>query len=354
MTARGIRVAIRADASSAIGTGHIFRSMALFEQWQSQGGTCFFVCRETPGHMIGFLRERGFRVRAIADTDDPITDAIEFKTAVEIEDGADAVWVDHYGLDAKWETNACTDSQVLCVVDDLANRPHACDILFDSSHQIEESGLYDELLPKGATRLIGQEYIPLRREFVQYPSPQRDPRMPVERLLITLGGNDPLDASSLVLNALDHPSLSFLKVDLTVGNSNPKAAKLVEQARKMPGVTVRIQHERMAELMAQADLCIGAGGTTSWERCYMALPTLGFILAQNQTVFMQRLESLGVAINLGWADRLSAEDLRMAILKAIDDADWRERSGLAGKALVDGRGVNRVLGALKAKVAQKL
>ena len=346
LDAGGLRVAIRVDASSAIGTGHVFRSMAIFAHWQEAGGSCFFICREAPGHLIDLLRARGFRVHAIADNADPLTDATAFRTAVAAEGGADIVWVDHYGLDATWETHARGEAAILCVVDDLADRAHDCDILVDSSHGVEEAGCYDPYLDGNAIRLIGQDYVPLRREFTQYPKPQRPPGAPVRRLLVTLGGNDPLDTSSLVLDALDHPDLHGLAVDLTVGAANPRASALQERARAMPGVTAYFQHEHVADLMAAADLCIGAGGTTAWERCYMALPTLGLILADNQVALMDRLARLGVARNLGWADRLTPERLRADLLNAIEDRDWRDRTSQASSALVDGKGVARILAAL--------
>ena len=63
----------------------------------------------------------------------------------------------------------------------------------------------------------------------------------------------------------------------------------------------------MAELMLNADLAIGAGGSTSWERCCLGLPTLLCVLADNQRNSAESLEELGAVIII---ENLK-EDLRL-------------------------------------------
>ena len=337
------RVAIRADASSAIGTGHIFRAMAVFDAWMAQGGDCFFVCADAPGNLIELLQARGYRTIPIPNQLDQAADARAFRSAVSEAGGADTIWVDHYGLDLTWEVAARGNARMLCVVDDLANRSHDCDLLIDTSHEVD---VYDRLVPAHTKRLIGLDFIPLRAEFTQSQRPIRQETARVKRILVTLGGNDPLDTSSLVLEALNHASMSSFAIDMTVGSANPRANALRECAEKMPNVTLYFQHSEMADLMARADLCIGAGGTTSWERCYMGLPTLGLVLAENQVNFMARLSRLGVAKDAGWADQLDARQLRDILQEVIEDCHWRAKASRIGQSLIDGKGVARIIARL--------
>jgi spore coat polysaccharide biosynthesis predicted glycosyltransferase SpsG len=54
----------------------------------------------------------------------------------------------------------------------------------------------------------------------------------------------------------------------------------------------------MGQLMSDSDLCIGAAGATSWERCCLGLPTIICVLAANQREIAASLESVGAALAL--------------------------------------------------------
>jgi RimJ/RimL family protein N-acetyltransferase len=50
----------------------------------------------------------------------------------------------------------------------------------------------------------------------------------------------------------------------------------------------------MAQLMAAADLAIGAGGTATWERCSVGLPCVTVAVASNQVQLVQDAADLGI------------------------------------------------------------
>jgi spore coat polysaccharide biosynthesis predicted glycosyltransferase SpsG len=45
--------------------------------------------------------------------------------------------------------------------------------------------------------------------------------------------------------------------------------------------------------MLDADLAIGAGGSTSWERCCLSLPTFIFVIDENQRMIVKQLVKFG-------------------------------------------------------------
>ncbi len=55
----------------------------------------------------------------------------------------------------------------------------------------------------------------------------------------------------------------------------------------------------MAELMVWADLAIGAGGATTWERCYLGLPSITLVFAENQLETTVDLAAIGVTSFFG-------------------------------------------------------
>ncbi|WP_186400628.1 UDP-2,4-diacetamido-2,4,6-trideoxy-beta-L-altropyranose hydrolase [Stappia sp. P2PMeth1] len=338
-----LQVAIRADASSVIGTGHVFRCLALADELRRNGVQALFICRHAPGHMGDIIRGKGHGVQLIPDAADWQSDAKATKAALaSFLEPVDWLIVDQYGLDARWEEAVRPMAKRLAAIDDLADRPHAVDLLIDSSHLPDEAGVYDPLLSPETRRAIGPDYVLLRREFFEQTPPERD-HCAVRRILVTLGGNDPLNATGLALEALDDPSFANIQIDLTLGLANPRLEAMKVRASAMPNVTVHVQSSRMSELMAKADVCLGAGGTTSWERCYMGLPSLVLVLAENQRDFAAKLERMGCARNLGPADRIDVDQLRGALLAAISNAAWRRKTSQNGRELADGRGINRIV-----------
>src|SRR5690606_4736833 len=70
-------------------------------------------------------------------------------------------------------------------------------------------------------------------------------------------------------------------IDVVVGNSNPHKAE-IEELCKNYNYNFHCQVDNMAQLMAKADLAIGAGGTSTWERISLGLPSITYSIADNQ------------------------------------------------------------------------
>jgi len=341
-----LRLLVRADASSRLGSGHVLRSLALTEELRCRGGEAIFVCRDAPGHLADWIRDRGYPVRLIEALDCPEADAQATRQAAAADGPFDWLWVDHYHLDARWERAARGLARRTAAIDDMADRPHDVDLFVDYTHPASEAALYDPLLPAGTRRLIGHDYVFLRREFTDRPVPERD-YSSVKRLLVMQGGSDPPGMTDRVLDALDAPEFADLRVDVAVGLSNLRLTALRRRLGDCPNRQLHVQHLRPSDLMRQADLCIGAGGMTSWERCYLGLPTLAIVIVENQMHITNMLAAYGALQNLGRSENLSIVALREHLRWAIADDIWRRRSGTLGQHLIDGHGVCRVIDALE-------
>ena len=337
---------MRADASSQLGSGHVLRSFALTDEVRRRGGEVVFVCADAPGHLAEWIRARGYAVRMIPVLASPEADAQATREAVASQGAFDWVWVDHYHLDARWERAARGLARGIAAIDDMADRPHDVDLFVDYTHPAAEAACYDSLLPSKTRRLIGHDYVFLRREFTEAPAPTRD-HATVKRLLVMQGGSDPPGMTDRVLDALDAPEFNGMWVDVAVGLSNLRLAALRRRLADWPNGQLHVQHPRPSDLMRQADLCIGAGGMTSWERCYLGLPTLAIVIVDNQVNVTNMLAAYGALRNLGRGENLSTAALQAHVRCAIADEAWRKRSGALGQNLIDGQGVGRVMRALE-------
>jgi len=99
-----------------------------------------------------------------------------------------------------------------------------------------------------------------------------------------LGGVDRDNITGLVLGALITTAMpQNISITVVMGAHAPFLEAIRSQAALMPWpTTVLVDTYKMATLMADSDLAIGASGSATWERCCLALPTLMVVLADNQ------------------------------------------------------------------------
>jgi UDP-2,4-diacetamido-2,4,6-trideoxy-beta-L-altropyranose hydrolase len=339
-----MRIAIRADASIALGSGHVMRCLALADALRERGAKVAFLSRELPGHLCALVEHRGFDVMRLPARDTPPAwerDVADSAAALQSRDGAvDWLVADHYLLDARWEGAMRRMAKQVMVLDDMANRPHDANLLLDQNLADDMEDRYRAHVAPSCRQLLGPRWALLRREFSQARAAMRMRDGRLQRILLFFGGSDPTDETSKALRGVAVLAQAGIRIDVVVGSSNPRRDEVARLAAGIPNIFYYCQTEDMAALMVQADLAIGAGGSVSWERCCLGLPALAVILAENQRPQTEALARYGAQINLGWADRLRAEEYRRAVTALRPGALLEmERRGME---LVDGGGAGRV------------
>lgn len=314
-------VAFRADASVQIGTGHVMRCLTLADALREHQAESVFLCRPHDGHLLGLIAARGHRAVALSSRHadgtavdegtlahahwlgtDWATDADDSRIALAEtigQAGVDWLVVDHYALDHRWERAMRPHCRHLLAIDDLADRLHACDLLLDQNLG-RNAADYQELRPRESQALIGPRYALLRPEFAaqRAKSLARRKNPKFEHLLVTMGGVDKDNATGAVLAALQDCDLpAELRITVVMGPHAPWLAQVQAQAATMGRPTrVLTGVNDMAELMVEADLAIGASGSTSWERCCLGIPAIQLVLAENQRMIAKALVDAGVAL----------------------------------------------------------
>jgi len=361
----GSRIAFRVDASLEIGTGHVIRCLTLAQALRKNGAECRFITRDLPGHLADRIKKAGFDVALLPAAPGPLPlpppvyaswagvnweqDAIETQEAVS---GIELDWliVDHYAFDARWEQAVCRGNAKLLVIDDLADRPHDCDLLLDQNLG-RRADDYDGLVSDHCTRLIGPEYALLRPEFAELRAEALVSRggRRLKNLMISMGGIDAADATSTVLEALrEAPLPEDLQISVIMGSSAPALEDVRKLAADMHWPTeVDVDVNDMAERMATADLAIGAGGSTTWERCCLGLPAIVIQTAENQAAAAVSMAKDGAALApkpLFAPD--FAQSLGEVLAEAADSLNLGSLSEAAAR-ICDGDGAARVLSKLR-------
>lgn len=363
------QIVLRADASLEIGTGHIMRCLTLANALRGRGYECHFICREHPGNLIEFIRAEGHHAYPLAcspttasssstDEQAALAHAV-WLGASQLEDAAACQqileeikpqWlvVDHYALDSCWESAVLSglphSMPRLLVIDDLADREHIADLLLDQNlgRQVED---YNGLVPEHCQVLAGPRYALLRPEFAEWRDAslaRRAREQQLKQVLINLGGVDKDNVTGRILEALKRCDLpSDISISIVMGASAPWLEQVKAKAAELPWPTeVVVNVNDMARRMAEADLAIGAAGSTSWERCCLGLPTLMLVLAENQRDIALQLARSGASHTLDLTDLTLALVSQLAAL-----ACPFELAAMSKRAadLVEGKGTSHLL-----------
>lgn len=291
-----MRIVFRTDATGQIGTGHFMRCLTLADTLKQRGAQIRFVCRDLPLHLRDMLAAKDMEFVSLeSDLTPPVTGDLahshwlgasqEQDAQAAVQALSDQSWnwliVDHYALDARWESIMRGTVPQIMVIDDIADRQHDCDVLLDQNFYADMQTRYTGKVPEHCKLLLGPRYALLRDEFRKLRE-QVNPRTgAVKRILVFFGGVDVDNYTGRAIEALSEIDISGLNVDVVIGAQHPRLAE-IEASCAANGFVCHVQTNRMAELMAQADLAIGAGGSATWERCCLGLPALAFCTADNQ------------------------------------------------------------------------
>jgi UDP-2,4-diacetamido-2,4,6-trideoxy-beta-L-altropyranose hydrolase len=337
------------------------RCLTLAQALRAKGMACRFICRAHEGHMAVRIEAAGFPVTLIpvdpdfAARDDydgwrggSAADDIRLtREAIAREGGADILVVDHYGLDAAFERALRPYVGAIVSFDDLHDKPHDCDLLIDQNigHMPD---CFASLVSPETVLLVGANYAPLSADFAERraASLERRSNMTAPRsLLVAVGGSDHLDVTSRVLSALDPKSglsLGWIeRADVVLAGMAPHLERVKARAAELPAVKLHVDTHAMPDLMLAADLAIGGCGVTAIERCVMGLPTLTFVMAENQEGSALELERAGAAVTLGHGAGVTPGAIA-AKLNEIHTSPSRYRDMIESAAgLCDGRGLQR-------------
>lgn len=333
-----LSIIIRTDSSLQIGSGHVMRCLTLADELRLRGAEVSFICRENLGNLIGLIEGKGYQIMRLPQ---PNTEYV-----IEFEDVAHAAWlgvpwkqdaaeviallgntepdwliIDHYAIDHRWEEKLRPHVGKIMVIDDLADRPHVCDLLLDQNLNQGMETRYDNLVPGSSQKLLGPKYALLRPEFANARKNLRQRDGQVRRVMVFFGGVDPTNESEKTLRALASIKDRQFEIDVVVGGGNLHREQIRNLCQAHEGFHYHCQVDNMAELMVRADLAIGSGGATTWERCFLGLPSIVLILADNQKQTVKNLDRLGIIISLGDAQDITSNDICIAINKLIMSHD---------------------------------
>lgn len=336
------------------------RCLTLADALKQRGAQIRFVSCDLPVHLRDMLAAQDMESVSLSSdaTPSPIGDLAHahWLATSQVQDAQATIqalsgrlwdWlvVDHYALDVRWESALRGTAKKIMVIDDIADRQHDCDVLLDQNFYADMDTRYTGKVPAHCRLLLGPRYALLREEFRRLREQVKPRKGPVKRVLVFFGGVDADNYTGRAVEALYNFGIEGLHVDVVIGAQYPNREQ-IESSCAENQFDCHVQTNRMAELMAAADLAIGAGGSATWERCCLGLPALTVSLADNQIEIAKALDSLGAGKYVGSQDAASVVVMHKAILDLLQNKNQVQVLSEKAYSIVDGLGVNRLCEAL--------
>ncbi len=348
-----MNIAIRVDAGYDIGAGHVIRCVSLADELTKRGHTVTFISTECPGHYCDFIEKKGYEIHRLTSTPygSSLTveekNKIDAKLTIECLRGKTIDWlvVDSYLLGVKWEQELRHVVKRIMVIDDFVNRPHDCDILVDQDSLEVSQDRYVRLVGKDTLLLVGVKYVTLRPQFAQARQTLRKRSGDVNKLLVGFGGSDNTNCTLKTVETIRRFHQRITTTHVMVGQANRNKDSILKFCMREPSFVLHDQIENVANVMVHSDLGIGAGGTMTWERCCLGLPSLVITIDESQRALNQTLDKMGVVVHLGDDDSVTHEAMFGALQSILDDKQRLIEMSRRGMELIDGRGIIRIIDA---------
>ncbi len=339
---------IRADAGTRMGIGHVMRCLALAQAWQDRGGRVVFITAAQSPALLQRLKLENVDVRHLQSLEATPEDAAETITIAR-NAAADCIVLDGYHFNPNYRSALKASGLQPLVIDDFSDTDLSqADFILNQNAYASESMYAGR---SGRARLaLGAPFALLRREFLPWRNTQRDYPAQAREILVTLGGSDPDNVTSRVLEALAAFGDWRLKLRIIVGGANPHLEcleVLLPQLRLSHDAEILVNPPNLPELMSGSDLVISASGSSCWELACLGVPMVLLVVADNQRGIAAELETLGAAVSLGWAHGCAVEPWTVAIAEVLRSEERRRNLSVAARGLIDGRGAARIAASLQ-------
>ena len=348
-------VSFRVDAGAGIGNGHLMRCLTLADALSERGATSSFIVEEgvkveldragAKGHTVLEIPARGRVGGQWSESGDA---SQTFKSLSDAGISPDWLVVDHYRIGREWEGQVRLAARRLLVIDDLANRPHNCDLLVDPTFAQTEAR-YRDLLPEGCRRLCGSEYALLRPQFRRMRQDLgRSLPAAQEMCVHVFFGSSDTENHTLRYSRLLLRQFKSLRLRAAVGHGYPHRALLQKLSAEAGGrFSWAAGISDMAAHMAGCDVAIGAPGGTTWERACVGLPAAYLAVSANQSAILEQLQIAGLCAYFGMASELGDEEFLASIERFLADVPRLREMRVVGMNAIDGIGAERVARALE-------
>lgn len=328
---------LRADAGKDIGIGHVKRLLALGQAWREAGGLVIFAAAEIPNSLAKEFQAEGFEFQWLSGLAGSVDDARALASLAQTREAV--VALDGYHFGPSYHAVLAEKGIRFLLIDDMGFEGPTPAVYVLNQNFAACASKYPSMSPERL--LLGPKYALLRTEF-RASSTERLHPASAEKLLITFGGSDPMNAAAKAMEAV--ASCPVRECLVIAGPANPHIPSLREKAGQLSAscrFQIVEQASEMSEAMRQADAAVAAAGSCALEMAAMGLPAIFLATADNQEMVGAGVSREGLGLYAGRIPE-AWTTLPELLAQLVADVQLRGRLSQRGRELVDGRGAERV------------
>ena len=350
-------VLFRADGSNHLGMGHIMRCLAFARGLNKIGLKSVFVVRNYAKSIVELIKHYEFEVEIIPPDASLVEDATMTSEFV-CRYYSRLIVFDIYNSDNKAQIEEYnryfplikTASRFMIAIDD----PIRDDSLFDMQiiPYYGEEGTCKKY--KGETKvLLGPDYFVFQEEFTRAAKVPREIKSSVQNVMVTMGGSDPHNLTPKVVKALNNSDCFIPNLKVVIGPGYTPTVRLeIETILKehQGNHTFVLNCDNMADLMLWSDLGITSGGLTKYEMAITGTPSITISSFEEEAERTRLFAGAGSTLYLGNNNVVTEREIAKAVRKLLNDYTLRMEMNKAGRKLVDGQGIDRIISEIPARI----
>lgn len=327
-----MHVTIRADGSSEIGFGHLFRTSAVAEELHRQG------------HRVTYATTTPESVASVCPNTeiDELPSRTEAKPLIQsLSHDTDILLIDSYVVDEDYQ-QAVRDEVPVILISDDTRYPVCADLVINGN--LYAPSLEYDFIGEEPTWCLGPEYLLLRQSIATQAANNPPWRRQPEQAIITMGGSDPTERTPEVIKAFNEFDLN---VDAIIGPgfSGDQEREIRRTAEEVSANVYPIRDpDDLPRRMFEADFAVSTASTTTYELLALGTPIISVPVVDNQEPIATELQKrdLGIVLN----QNSTQNNIRKAIRCYVEEADVRQANQHAGRNLIDLKGATRTCGKL--------
>lgn len=336
------KIAFRVDGGKDTGMGHVMRSLSLASAFPDKHQIVFIVNNEDIKDYLKYsnLNIKTFIIGNHLSSDEEINKV----RSILKENDINILITDSYNIDQQYLSAVKKEVELLVSIHDFAPFSFPSDIVINGN--VYAADMEYKSLNGNTKFLLGTKYLLMRKEFIDLP--KRELSKDVSKVLVTVGGGDPLNLTTKIIRSMkllaDHDLIdrSNIQINIVIGPAFTNKMEIIRITKTLNlDITLHINVHKMSDLMLACDMAVSAGGSTLYELAAAGTPAIAILQSENQFQGALALIKKETIINLGRGDMIGTDAIANNINKLMSNFQFRRKMSQTGQKLVDGRGAER-------------
>lgn len=337
-----LKIIFRADGNSSIGWGHVMRSISIASAYTDQGNKCIFVCADNS--MVDIIKSYGFRTVVLNSDYTKMIDELPVFLRLIDSEKPDLIFFDSYFVNYEYLNNFKGLYKTV-YIDDVFSFPYPVDYLINYNIYATKDK-YEKLYEGNDIPLLclNIKYAPLRKEFRDIEKEFSDT---VRNVFISVGGSDEYRLVMKIIKSLsaEKELISNRYYHFILGSFEPDRGAILNIADNHEWICIHEKVKNMVDVMKNCDVAVSAAGSTLYELCACRVPTITFVLADNQKGGAKGFQDNGLMLDSGdiRKNNYGVDNIINGLKHLCNDNSLRKSLFDRMNDLVDGYGAENIV-----------